>query len=76
MAGEFPAWAAAARRASEANFGELLSGALCVPNVARGFLVGPALFPRLAQAARGRLARLDSALGELVFTRRGSNQFR
>jgi hypothetical protein len=38
---------------SESTFPELLFGALCVPDVARGFLVRPALFPRFAQAARG-----------------------
>jgi hypothetical protein len=38
---------------SESTFPELLFGALSVPDVSRGFLVRPALFPRFAQAARG-----------------------
>jgi hypothetical protein len=49
------------------NFPELLFGALRVPDVSRGFLVRPALLPRLAQAARGRFARLDSPLREVRF---------
>jgi len=52
---------------SEANFAELLLGALRVPDVAHGFLVRPALLPRLAQTARGRFTRLDSPLRELRF---------
>ena len=50
---------------SESNFAELLLGALRVPDVAHGF--HPALLSRLAQAARGRFARLDSPLRELRF---------
>ena len=50
---------------SEANFRKLLLGALRVPDVAHGF--HPALLSRLAQAARGRFARLDSPLRELRF---------
>jgi hypothetical protein len=50
---------------SEYNFAELLLGALRVPDVAHGFR--PALLSRLAQAARGRFARLDSPLRELRF---------
>lgn len=46
---------------------ELLLGALRVPDVAHGFLVSPALLPRLAQAARGRFARLDPPLCEFRF---------
>jgi hypothetical protein len=38
---------------SKSTFPELLFGALGVPDVARGFLVRRALFPRFAQAARG-----------------------
>jgi hypothetical protein len=52
---------------SESNFSELLLGALRVPDVAHGFLVRPALFPRLAQAARGCLVRLDPPLREIRF---------
>jgi hypothetical protein len=43
---------------SESSFAELLLGALRVPDVAHGLFVRPALLPRLAQAARGRFARL------------------
>jgi hypothetical protein len=50
---------------SESNFAELLLGALRVPDVAHGF--HPALLSRLAQAARGRFARLDSPLCEFRF---------
>ena len=53
--------------ASESSFTELLLGALRVPDVAHGLFVRPALLPRLAQAARGRFARLDSPLRELRF---------
>lgn len=53
--------------ASLADFRKLLLGALRVPDVARCFLVRPALFPRLAQAARGRFARLDPPLREIRF---------
>ena len=52
---------------SEADFRKLLLGALRVPDVAGGFLVRPALFPRLAQAARGRFARFDPPLREFRF---------
>lgn len=52
---------------SESNFAELLLGALRVPEVAHGFLVRPALLPRLAQTARGCFARLDSPLCEFGF---------
>jgi hypothetical protein len=38
---------------SKSTFAELLFGALGVPDVAGGFLVRPALFPRFAEAARG-----------------------
>jgi hypothetical protein len=38
---------------SKPTFPELLFGALGVPDVARGFPVRPALFPRFTQAARG-----------------------
>ena len=38
---------------SKSTFAELLLGALGVPDVAGGFLVRPALFPRFAEAARG-----------------------
>ena len=38
-----------------------------MPDFAHGFLVRPALLPRLAQAARGRFARLDSTLREIRF---------
>jgi hypothetical protein len=51
----------------DSGFTELLLGALRVPDVAHGFFVCPALFPRLAQAARGRFARLDPPLRELRF---------
>jgi hypothetical protein len=54
---------------SESNFTELLLGALRVPDVAHGFLVRPTLFPRLAQAARGRFLRLDAPLCEVRFHR-------
>lgn len=57
----------ATRRASLAYFRKLLLRALRVPDVARRFLVRPALFPRLAQAARGRFVRLDSPLREIRF---------
>jgi len=40
---------------------------LRVPDSRTGFLVRPALLPRLAQAARGRFARLDSTLREIRF---------
>jgi len=56
----FDGGAVSSRALSESNFAELLLGALRVPDVAHGFLVRPALLPRLAQAARGRFARLDS----------------
>ena len=49
------------------NFVELLFGALRVPDVAHGFLVRPALFPRFTQAARGRFARLNPPLREFCF---------
>jgi hypothetical protein len=55
------------RLASLADFRKLLLRALRVPDVARRFLVSPALFPRLAQAARGRFARLDPPLREIGF---------
>jgi hypothetical protein len=44
-------------------------GALRVPDVAHSFLVCPALFPRFAQAARGRFARLDPPLRKIGFRR-------
>jgi hypothetical protein len=53
--------------AALANFRKLLLRALRVPDVAHGFLVRPALFPRLAQTARGRFARLDPPLRETGF---------
>ena len=53
--------------ASKSCFAELLLGALRVPDVAHGFLVRPALLPRLAKAARGRFARLDPPLRDLRF---------
>jgi len=47
----------------KSNFAELLLGMCAVAGFrARFFLVRPALLPRLAQAARGRFARLDSTL--------------
>jgi hypothetical protein len=52
---------------SATNIRMLLLGALRVPDVAHGLFVGPALFPRLAQTARGRFARLDSPLREVRF---------
>jgi hypothetical protein len=45
----------------------LLLGALRVPDVTHGLFVRPALLSRLAQAARGRFARLDSPLREIRF---------
>ena len=54
---------------SESDFGELLLGAVRVPDVPHGLFVRPALFPRLAQSARGRLARFDSPLCEIGFHR-------
>jgi len=56
-----------AGESSESGFEELLLGALRVSDVAHGFLVRPALLPRLAQAARGRLAHLDPPLREIRF---------
>jgi hypothetical protein len=50
-----------------ADFRKLLLRALRVPDVAHGFLVRPALFPRFAQTARGRFARLDPPLREVRF---------
>jgi hypothetical protein len=52
---------------SKPTFPELLFGALRVADVSGGFLVRPALLPRFAEAASGRLARLNSSLGELGF---------
>lgn len=52
LASHFGRRQAAVRRALLAGFCKLLLCALRVPDVARGFLVCPALFPRLAQAAR------------------------
>jgi hypothetical protein len=52
---------------STANFGELLLGALGVADVAHGFLVRPALFPRLAHGARAQLARFNPALSQFRF---------
>jgi hypothetical protein len=52
---------------SESSFAELLLGALRVPDVAHGLFVRPTLLPRLAEAARGRFARLDSTLREIRF---------
>jgi hypothetical protein len=55
------------RLASKSSFAELLLGALRMPDVVRSSFVRPALFPRLAKAARGRFARLDSPLREVRF---------
>jgi hypothetical protein len=38
---------------SKPTFQELLFGALSVPDISGGFLVGPALLPRFAEAASG-----------------------
>ena len=59
--------ASRATEPSVTNFAELLFGALRVPDVAHGFLVRPTLFPRFAQAARGRFARLNPPLREFRF---------
>lgn len=45
---------------SESNFEELLLGALHMREVAHGFLVRPALLPRLTQSTRRCFARPDS----------------
>jgi ribosomal protein L40E len=46
---------------------KLLLGALGVAEVAYGFLVGPALFLRLAQSARTQRAGFNPALASFVF---------
>ena len=51
----------------ETGFAKLLLGALGVADVADGFLVIPALLPRLAQTARAGFARLDPALSQFRF---------
>src|ERR1017187_1485703 len=50
---------------AESKFRKLLFGAFWLPAGAPGF--HPALLSRLAQAARGRFARLDSPLCEFRF---------
>jgi hypothetical protein len=54
---------------SIANFVKLLLGALGMAEVAHGFLVRPALFPRLAHGARGKFMRFNPALSQFRFHR-------
>jgi hypothetical protein len=65
--GGFDGGAVSGGASSESSFAELLLGALHVPDVAHGLFVRPSLLPRLAQAARGRFARLDSSLRKVGF---------
>src|SRR5437867_12569887 len=55
------------RSVSEPRFAKLLLGALSVADVAHGFLVAPALFPRFAHVARAGFARFNPALSQFGF---------
>ena len=62
-----PGFAQVSLPESRFHLSELAFGALGVADVARGLLVRPAVLPRLAQAAGGGLAGLNSPLGKLAF---------